>query len=202
MTRACTFVSSVSAPNFLMTRAIWPPTEWLGLSVSKGFWKIICRPAMVPLSRFSTGRLPSSRLPSTTWPSVAPSSPISTLAKVDLPQPDSPTIATVSASRGIEADLLVGLHRVGLAGEEERALLDLVVLGQVVDLQARRRPALSRLPLGPVAEPRIPVDLIDRMQREAWKSAPGTCTIGIGPASQRPATKKSQRGPKLQPGGR
>jgi hypothetical protein len=31
----------------------------------------------------------------TTSPSVAVSSPMSTLAKVDLPQPDSPTIATV-----------------------------------------------------------------------------------------------------------
>jgi hypothetical protein len=32
-------------------------------------------------------------------PSVAVSSPISTLAKVDLPQPDSPTMASVSDSR-------------------------------------------------------------------------------------------------------
>ena len=54
---------------------------------------------MVLLPRFSTGMWPSSRLPSTTLPSVAVSSPISTLAKVDLPQPNSPTIATVSASR-------------------------------------------------------------------------------------------------------
>ncbi len=32
-------------------------------------------------------------------PLVAVSSPISTLAKVDLPQPDSPTMASVSPSR-------------------------------------------------------------------------------------------------------
>jgi hypothetical protein len=40
-----------------------------------------------------------SLLPSTTSPELAVSSPSSTLAKVDLPQPDSPTIATVSLSR-------------------------------------------------------------------------------------------------------
>ena len=31
-----------SPPNFCTTRAIWPPTEWLGLSVSNGFWNTIC----------------------------------------------------------------------------------------------------------------------------------------------------------------
>ena len=49
--------------------------------------------------RSRTGMEPMS-LPSwRTSPSVATSSPISTLAKVDLPQPDSPTMATVSARR-------------------------------------------------------------------------------------------------------
>jgi hypothetical protein len=49
--------------------------------------------------RLRTSSLPMSLPCSRTSPSVASSSPISTLANVDLPQPDSPTIATVSASR-------------------------------------------------------------------------------------------------------
>jgi hypothetical protein len=38
-------------------------------------------------------------LPSVIVPFVAPSRPINTFAKVDFPQPDSPTMATVSAWR-------------------------------------------------------------------------------------------------------
>ena len=46
-------------------------------------------------------------LPSVTLPEVAVSSPSSTFASVDLPQPDSPTIATVSDSRA--SKLIVSL---------------------------------------------------------------------------------------------
>ena len=43
--------------------------------------------------------LPTSLPNKLTEPSVAVSNPIKTLANVDLPQPDSPTIASVSLSR-------------------------------------------------------------------------------------------------------
>ena len=42
-------------------------------------------------------------------PSVAVSRPIITLAKVDLPQPDSPTIATVCASRASKSSCSLAL---------------------------------------------------------------------------------------------
>ena len=42
-------------------------------------------------------------------PSVAVSSPISTLAKVDLPQPDSPTMASVSPSRASKLSVSLAL---------------------------------------------------------------------------------------------
>ena len=71
----------------------------LGFSVSNGFWNTIWIEATVRVSRRSIGRAPISWLPRLIVPSVAVSSPISTLASVDLPQPDSPTIASVSASR-------------------------------------------------------------------------------------------------------
>jgi hypothetical protein len=47
-------------------------------------------------------------------PLVAVSSPISTLAKVDLPQPDSPTMASVSPARA--SKLSVSLAFTTLAG--------------------------------------------------------------------------------------
>ena len=134
-------------------------------------------------------------------PSVAFSRPISTLAKVDLPQPDSPTIATVSASRARKLSFSLAFTVRGLAGEEERALLDRIVLGEVVDLEhdvAR----LGRLAAGAFGDGASQSISSTRMQREAWKSTLSTGIIGISPASQRPATKKEQRGPKLQPGGR
>ena len=54
---------------------------------------------MRPGWRCRTGKLPTSTPFTRTSPEVELSSPISTLAKVVLPQPDSPTTATVSASR-------------------------------------------------------------------------------------------------------
>ena len=90
---------SVSTPNFLMTRAIWEPTLWLGFRVSNGFWNTICKEPICFDERPRTGICamfwPSWR----TSPPVAVSSPIRTLANVDFPQPDSPTMATVSPRR-------------------------------------------------------------------------------------------------------
>ena len=72
---------------------------WLGLRVSNGFWNTIWIDATVRVSRRSMALEPISRLPRLTVPSVAVSSPSSTFASVDLPHPNSPTIASVSASR-------------------------------------------------------------------------------------------------------
>ena len=85
-------------PNFSNVRMICEPTEWLGLSVSNGFWNTIWMDEIVLVSRFSIGTSSISVLASVTEPDVAVSSPRRTLASVDLPQPDSPTIATVSDS--------------------------------------------------------------------------------------------------------
>ena len=91
-------------------RMIWRPTVIEGLSVSNGFWKTIC----TELTR-SWCCVPQSVWPR--WigcragfePSVAVSSPISTLARVDLPQPDSPTMARVSAFAGLKTEGFIGL---------------------------------------------------------------------------------------------
>ena len=85
--------------NTSSARIIWRPTDMEGLSVSKGFWKTICTSATVLEPRFSMGMLPISLPSSSIVPSVAVSRPMSTFAKVDLPQPDSPTMANVSLSR-------------------------------------------------------------------------------------------------------
>ena len=78
---------------------IWRPTVIDGFSVSNGFWNTICTEDTVSVPRFSIGMSWMSWSNSMILPEVAVSSPISTLAKVDLPQPDSPTMASVSPSR-------------------------------------------------------------------------------------------------------
>jgi hypothetical protein len=61
-----------------------------------------------------------------TSPELAVSSPSSTLASVDLPQPDSPTMATVSLSRA--SKLIVSLAlTTRLAAAEDLVAADLVV---------------------------------------------------------------------------
>jgi hypothetical protein len=77
---------------------IWRPTFIEGFSVSKGFWNTICT-EIVSAPRFWIGVDCTFSSNSMMLPEVAVSSPISTLAKVDLPQPDSPTMASVSPSR-------------------------------------------------------------------------------------------------------
>ena len=94
-------------PNFSSVRMICEPTEWLGLSVSNGFWNTIWIDDTVFTSRSSIGVDWISLLPSVMLPAVAVSSPIRTLARVDLPQPDSPTMARVSDSRA--SKLMVSL---------------------------------------------------------------------------------------------
>ena len=66
--------------------------------MSLGFWNTIWSEANCSGVRLWTAMPPRSAPSSRTSPSVAVSRPISTLAKVDLPHPDSPTMATVSPS--------------------------------------------------------------------------------------------------------
>jgi hypothetical protein len=80
-------------------RMIWRPTFIEGFSVSNGFWNTICTEDTVSVLRFWIGVDCTFSSNSMIEPEVAVSSPISTLAKVDLPQPDSPTMASVSPSR-------------------------------------------------------------------------------------------------------
>ena len=98
-TRSRTLAESFSRPNLRTTRPMQWPTEWLGFKVPSGFWNTICRARMSLVSRFSTGMGAMLRPSKTISPSVAVSRPVSTLAKVDLPQPDSPTMATVRPRR-------------------------------------------------------------------------------------------------------
>ena len=75
------------------------PTVWLGFSVLSGFWKTIWSCRRSAAGRASIGRRPTSVPSSIAVPAVAVWSPLSTRASVDLPQPDSPTMARVSALR-------------------------------------------------------------------------------------------------------
>ena len=124
--------------NFSSVRMICEPTEWLGLSVSNGFWNTIWMTATFRVAVLDRAWTGSRLLPSVILPAVAVSSPSSTLASVDLPQPDSPTIATVSDSRASKVIDLVGLDGARLAAAEDRVGGDLVVFLQIVDLQHRR----------------------------------------------------------------
>ena len=93
----------INIPAFKKHRVDWTtpdePTVWLGFSVSNGFWNTIWIEDTVSTSRFSMGVDSISVLPSEMSPALAVSSPSSTFASVDFPQPDSPTMATVSDSR-------------------------------------------------------------------------------------------------------
>ena len=137
-TRSRIFACRSRPPNFWITRAIWLPTEWLGFSVSNGFWNTICMyPTVLPRA-LSTGICAMSWPLRRTSPSVAVSSPIITLAKVDLPQPDSPTMATVSPRRASKSSCSLALtvpH--ALAGEHrhQRAVDHLVVFLHPLDLE-------------------------------------------------------------------
>ena len=56
--RACRGFASASAACLgahRVSRPIWAPIVWLGLSVSNGFWKIIWIDEMVFTARLSTG---------------------------------------------------------------------------------------------------------------------------------------------------
>ncbi len=99
--RFCRSAAVLPTLNFSSVRMICEPTEWLGLSVSNGFWNTIWIDETVLTSRMFDAEVDwISLLPSSDGePELAVSSPSSTLASVDLPQPDSPTMATVSDSR-------------------------------------------------------------------------------------------------------
>ena len=68
------------------------------------------------------------------------------MAKVDLPQPDLPTIATVSDSARLEADRFVRLHDAAFAAAENLVRGDPVVFPEIGDLE-HRRAGLDRLVL-------------------------------------------------------
>ena len=78
---------------------IWRPTVIEGFSVSNGFWNTICSEETVSVLRWVIGVDCTFSSNSMISPEVAVSRPIKTLAKVDLPQPLSPTMASVSPSR-------------------------------------------------------------------------------------------------------
>jgi hypothetical protein len=61
--------------------------------------------------------------------------PVSTLARVDLPQPDSPTIARVWPRLAVEVDVVDRVHIVSGAAEHAGGLV--IGLAQVRDLQHR-----------------------------------------------------------------
>ena len=131
---------------------------WLGFSVSKGFWNTIWIEATVRVSRRSMLRPPISRLPRVTVPSVAVSRPSRTLARVDLPQPLSPTMASVSPSRA--SKLTASLALTTRVSPPKSALdADPVVLLQPVDGEhhvAERRIGDA----GAFGRGRRPVDLV------------------------------------------
>ena len=82
-------------PSLRIALPIAEPTERLGLSVPSGFWNTIWRAAMSSGLRRVTGIIAMCSPSNSISPPVAVSRPVSTRAKVDLPQPDSPTIARV-----------------------------------------------------------------------------------------------------------
>ncbi len=95
----CRSAASLPTLNFSSVRMICEPTVWLGFSVSNGFWNTIWIEETVFTSRISIPVDWISLLPSLMLPPLAVSRPSSILARVDLPQPDSPTIARISASQ-------------------------------------------------------------------------------------------------------
>ena len=102
-------------------------------------------------SRRSIGGPGSPRWSNTTRPSLAVSSPSSTLASVDLPQPDSPTIASTSASLRGERDVLDRLDRARSPAAE----------------QARSRRPGSASSVGRRRGPSAPI--VDRLERVAGR---------------------------------
>ncbi|EUD15266.1 putative lipoprotein, partial [Vibrio parahaemolyticus EKP-026] len=77
--------------------AMMSPTVIRGLREAKGSWKIIWISLRVS-RRCKSFILVRSWPNQTTSPSVASTSPMMARAKVDLPQPDSPTTPSVSPS--------------------------------------------------------------------------------------------------------
>ncbi len=122
--------------NFSSTRTIWSPTLMDGLRVSNGFWNTIWIEDTVLALRCCTGSLPIASPLSVASPAVAVSRPIRIFARVDLPQPDSPTIARISARRAskLTASLALTSRRTRLNRAPD---VDLVVFAQPVDGQDR-----------------------------------------------------------------
>ena len=162
-TRSLTLSGSFSTPNFLITRPIWPPTLWLGFSVSNGFWKTICRwrwsaaCASAPAAGRAPGRPADACRRS---PARGPSAP---WRRSTCRSRTRRRCATVSASRASKSMLLVGLDRRARAcrGPSPQELSRIVVIFlQVVDSQhhgaapaaASRSAALAL---------RRPVDLVE-----------------------------------------
>ncbi len=81
-------------PNLRSARASGQPTGCDGLSVPSGCWNTICTAATSFAARRRTGRVATSCPSTRRLPLLAASRPASTFANVDLPEPDSPTIAS------------------------------------------------------------------------------------------------------------
>ena len=111
-------------PNFSSVRMICEPTEWLGFSVSNGFWNTIWIDETVSTSRSSMAVDWISLSPSMTLPELAVSSPSSTLARVDLPQPRFADDGHRLGLARLEAERLVGLDDAALAAAEDLAAAD------------------------------------------------------------------------------
>ena len=94
-------------------------------------------------------------------PSVAVSSPIRTLANVDLPQPDSPTMASVSTLACFETESFVGFDTRFSPPPKTRVCRDLVVFFEVVDPSEQPRPTHLWTCASPAASVGIPIDFFE-----------------------------------------
>ena len=77
------------------------PTVWRGLSEAKGSWKIIWMSLRIGRKRDS-GMAAMSWPLNSSWPPLMPTSFSRHLPMVDLPEPDSPTMPSVSPRRTLK----------------------------------------------------------------------------------------------------
>ena len=139
------------------------------------------------------------------WPPVAVSRPVSTLARVDLPQPDSPTMASVRAFAADKIDVVERPHRrpAPVRSRPRRLAVELL---EAVDAQHDRAArSLGRRRRAATAPPALPRRQLARPARTATRCpalARRRGQGGIGSVVQRPGSACAQRGAKTQPIGR
>ena len=180
---------------------IWP-TVWRGLSDEYGSWKTICisRRSGRICARAQTRDVAARR--SGSCPAVGSSSLSISRAVVDLPQPDSPTMPSVSPRAHAERDVLDGVHLARVAGEHARG--DREALGQALDLDQRRRRARAHAPIPRRAASRSAqsrrLRVGDRGGRRPSARPPWARAAGARSCSG--SKRCGQRGWNAQPGGR